>query len=57
MREVFHQSLEDVQGRLVEIDPGQHVDVVLHWQQWTLQTPALETVAAAIRAAAAHHLL
>ncbi|MFC5679440.1 LysR family transcriptional regulator ArgP [Aeromicrobium endophyticum] len=44
-------------GRLVEIDPGQHVDVVLHWQQWTLQTPALERVAAAIRGAAADHLL
>ena len=47
----------EADGLLVELDPGQHVDVVLHWQQWTLQTPALETVAAAIRAAAAHHLL
>ena len=47
----------EAEGLLVELDPGQHVDVVLHWQQWTLQTPALETVAAAIRAAAAHHLL
>lgn len=45
------------QGRLVELDPGAHVDVVLHWQQWTLQTPALEAVAAAVRAAAAEHLL
>jgi LysR family transcriptional regulator (chromosome initiation inhibitor) len=44
-------------GELVEIDPGRHVDVVLHWQQWTLQTPALELVAAAIRDAAAVHLL
>jgi LysR family transcriptional regulator (chromosome initiation inhibitor) len=44
-------------GRLVEIDPGQHVDVVLHWQQWTLRTPALERVADAIKAAAADHLL
>ncbi|MCL3818122.1 LysR family transcriptional regulator ArgP [Aeromicrobium wangtongii] len=49
---------EQSSGRdLVEIDPGQHVDVVLHWQQWTLQTPALEAVAAAIREAAADHLL
>ncbi|MET0768108.1 MAG: LysR family transcriptional regulator ArgP [Aeromicrobium sp.] len=45
------------EGRLVELDPGQHVDVVLHWQQWTLQTPALQAVAAAIREAAARHLL
>ena len=44
-------------GRLVELDPGRHVDVVLHWQQWTLRTPALERVAAAIRTAAADHLL
>jgi len=44
-------------GVLVELDPGQHVDVVLHWQQWTLRTPALEAVAAAIRVAAADHLL
>ncbi|KAA1373594.1 LysR family transcriptional regulator ArgP [Aeromicrobium fastidiosum] len=52
------QSLGMVrEGRLVELDPGQHVDVLLHWQQWTLVTPALEAVAAAIRAAAADHLL
>ena len=51
-------SLDRVRaGRLVELDPGQHVDVLLYWQQWTLVTPALEAVAAAIRAAAADHLL
>lgn len=43
-------------GRLVNFDPGRHVDVVLHWQQWTLHTPALEAAAAAIREAAADHL-
>ena len=47
----------EARGALVEIDPGQHVDVVLHWQQWALRTPALEAVAAAIGAAAADHLL
>ena len=51
-------SLDGVrEGRLVELDPGQHVDVLLHWQQWTLVTPALEAVAAAIRSAAQDHLL
>ena len=51
-------SLDRVrEGRLVELDPGQHVDVLLHWQQWTLVTPALEAVAAAIRSAAHGHLL
>lgn len=44
-------------GVLVELDPGQHIDVVLYWQQWTLQTPALEAVATAIREAARHHLI
>ena len=54
----YEQSVErERRGLLVELDPGQHVDVVLHWQQWTLQTPALEVVAAAIREAAAKHLL
>ncbi|MET0929706.1 MAG: LysR family transcriptional regulator ArgP [Aeromicrobium sp.] len=54
-----HEQSDDREaaGLLVELDPGQHVDVVLHWQQWTLQTPALEAVAAAIREAAGRHLL
>jgi LysR family transcriptional regulator, chromosome initiation inhibitor len=43
-------------GRLVNVDPARHVDVTLYWQQWTLQTPALETAARAIREAAAEHL-
>jgi len=47
----------EAEGLLVELDPGQHVDVVLHWQQWTLRTPALEAAARAIREAAARHLL
>ena len=43
-------------GHLVEIDPGQHVDVTLHWQQWTVRTPSLDAVADAVRRAAAAHL-
>lgn len=43
-------------GLLVDIDPGRHIDVTLYWQQWTLQTPALEATAQAIRRAAADHL-
>lgn len=43
-------------GRLVAIDPRRHVDVTLYWQQWALQTPALEATARAIREAAAEHL-
>ena len=36
---------------LVEITPGGYVDVVLHWQQWKLRSPALDRVAAAVVAA------
>jgi LysR family transcriptional regulator (chromosome initiation inhibitor) len=43
-------------GTVVDIDPGHHIDVILHWQQWTLHTPALDAIAAAIRSAAALHL-
>jgi LysR family transcriptional regulator (chromosome initiation inhibitor) len=34
------------------LDPARTVDVVLYWQQWRLRSPALDTVAAAVRAAA-----
>ncbi|MCW2829749.1 MAG: ArgP/LysG family DNA-binding transcriptional regulator, partial [Aeromicrobium sp.] len=47
---------EVAQGHLVPIDPGQRVDVTLHWQQWRLQTPALAAIADAVAAAAAEHL-
>lgn len=40
-------------GALVELDPGHHLDVALHWQQWALSTSALERTAAAIADAAA----
>lgn len=43
-------------GALVDIDPGRHVDVTLHWQQWALRTPALDRTAAAVSAAARAHL-
>jgi len=39
-------------GELVVFDERRHLDVPLHWQQWTLRTPTLDTVAEAIRAAA-----
>ena len=37
---------------LVELTQGGYVDVVLHWQQWKLRSPALDRVAAAVVAAA-----
>ncbi|MDO7882496.1 LysR family transcriptional regulator ArgP [Antiquaquibacter soli] len=51
------QSLEpEREGRLVELSPTGHDTVVLHWQQWSLRTTALDRVAAAIAAAAARSL-
>ncbi len=53
----YEQSEQrEAAGLLVELDPGQHVDVALYWQQWSLQTPALERVSEAVRSAAAEHL-
>ncbi|HSN37102.1 MAG TPA: ArgP/LysG family DNA-binding transcriptional regulator [Arthrobacter sp.] len=37
---------------LAALDPGAHVDVPLHWQQWRHGSAALDEVAAAIQAAA-----
>lgn len=37
---------------VIDLDPGNHVDVELYWQQWALRIPALDAVAAVIRAAA-----
>jgi LysR family transcriptional regulator, chromosome initiation inhibitor len=42
---------------LVELDPRGAVDVVLHWQQWKLRSPALDRVAGAVLAAARARLL
>jgi len=46
----------DGNDELVCFDPRRHLDVVLHWQQWTLHTPVLDSIADAVRAAAAEHL-
>lgn len=48
------QQSEDLvrSGELVVFDGARHVDVELHWQQWTLRTPALERVATAVATAA-----
>ncbi|WP_072802373.1 LysR family transcriptional regulator ArgP [Rhodococcoides yunnanense] len=41
---------------LVDIAPGTGIDVTLFWQQWTLRTPALTELSAAVVAAAAKEL-
>jgi LysR family transcriptional regulator, chromosome initiation inhibitor len=52
------QSAEDLAaGRLVDLDPrAGAADVVLHWQQWRLRSPALDRVASAVIAAARERL-
>jgi LysR family transcriptional regulator (chromosome initiation inhibitor) len=45
-------ATREATGEFVDIAPGQHLDVILYWQQWTLETPILEQIAAAIRTAA-----
>jgi LysR family transcriptional regulator (chromosome initiation inhibitor) len=51
------QSAElERRGRLVEIDPGVHVDVPLYWQQWKLHSPLLARLADAVTEAAAEAL-
>jgi LysR family transcriptional regulator (chromosome initiation inhibitor) len=39
-------------GELVDLEPGNHLDVTLYWQQWSLDTPVLSAISAAIHAAA-----
>lgn len=39
-------------GRLVLLSPRTHVDVLLHWQRWRLDSPLLARLTDAVRAAA-----
>lgn len=39
-------------GELVDLAPGRHLDVPLHWQQWNLRSSLVDTVAAEVRAEA-----
>lgn len=52
------QTTEDeAAGRLIDIDPGGHIDVPLYWQQWKLRSPALTAIAEAIESAAGRQLV
>jgi LysR family transcriptional regulator, chromosome initiation inhibitor len=42
--------------RLVDVAPGRHLDVPLHWQYWRLESPVLAALTAAVRTAAASAL-
>jgi LysR family transcriptional regulator (chromosome initiation inhibitor) len=47
-------STDPVQaGELVDLAPGRHLDVPLHWQQWNLRSSLIDDVAAEVKAEAA----
>jgi LysR family transcriptional regulator (chromosome initiation inhibitor) len=48
---------ERAQGRLVELRPGQAIDVPLYWHRWRIGSAALDRLSEAVRAAAARALL
>jgi LysR family transcriptional regulator (chromosome initiation inhibitor) len=51
------QCLDEIAtGALVEISPGDGVDVPLYWQRWNLQSGLLDAVSAAVIATAAENL-
>ena len=43
-------------GELVDLAPGRHLDVPLHWQQWNLRSSLIDAVAAEVKAEAARAL-
>lgn len=43
-------------GELVDLAPGRHLDVPLHWQQWKLRSSLIDTLATEVRAEARHAL-
>jgi LysR family transcriptional regulator, chromosome initiation inhibitor len=36
-------------GELVDLAPGQHLDVALHWHQWNLRSSVIDAVAEELR--------
>lgn len=43
-------------GELVDLAPGRHLDVPLHWQQWNLRSSLIDAVASEVRTEAARAL-
>ena len=44
-------------GELVDLAPGRHLDVPLHWQQWNLRSSLIDAVAEEVRAEARRVLI
>lgn len=43
-------------GELIDLAPGRHLDVPLHWQQWNLRSSLIDAVASEVRTEAAQAL-
>ena len=51
-----HSTASVEAGELVDLAPGRHLDVPLHWQQWNLRSRLIDAVATEVRAEAARVL-
>jgi LysR family transcriptional regulator (chromosome initiation inhibitor) len=51
-----HSTQSARAGELVDLAPGRHLDVPLHWQQWNLRSSLIDAVAAEVKAEAARAL-
>ena len=47
-----HATAPTEAGELLDLAPGQHLDVPLHWQQWNLRSSLIDAVAEEVRAEA-----
>ncbi|WP_377644865.1 LysR family transcriptional regulator ArgP [Oryzobacter terrae] len=47
-----HSAAALAAGELLDLAPGRHLDVPLHWQQWNLRSGLIDTVADEVRAEA-----
>lgn len=51
-----HATVPLESGELVDLAPGRHLDVPLHWQQWNLRSSLIDAVATEVRTEA-HRVL
>ncbi|MGV1007893.1 MAG: LysR family transcriptional regulator ArgP [Dermatophilaceae bacterium] len=51
-----HSTASLESGELVDLAPGRHLDVALHWQQWNLRSSLIDAVATEVKAEA-HRVL
>ncbi len=51
-----HSQAAVAAGELVDLAPGRHLDVPLHWQQWKLHSRLIDTVATEVHTEAKHAL-